>query len=71
MELKSVIAKNIIQLRQSAGMTQLDLAEKMNYSGIYSFSKSFKEHYGISPRQYLKQMSETQRQENANEKDDL
>ena len=32
MELKSVIAKNIIQLRQSAGMTQLDLAEKMNYS---------------------------------------
>ena len=47
------------------------IAEKMNYSGIYSFSKSFKEHYGISPRQYLKQMSETQRQENANEKDDL
>lgn len=32
MELKSVIAKNIIQLRQSAGMTQLDLAEKINYS---------------------------------------
>lgn len=32
MELKSVIAKNIIQLRQSAGMTQTQLAEKINYS---------------------------------------
>lgn len=29
----------------------------MNYSSIYAFSKSFKEHYGISPRQYLQQFS--------------
>lgn len=31
-ELKNVIAKNIISLRQSASMTQSDLAEKLNYS---------------------------------------
>jgi len=31
-ELKNIIAKNIISLRQSAGMTQSDLAEKLNYS---------------------------------------
>lgn len=33
------------------------VAELMNYSSIYSFSKSFKEHYGISPRKYLQQVS--------------
>lgn len=32
MEIKSVIAKNIIQLRQASGMTQTQLAEKINYS---------------------------------------
>ena len=31
-ELKTVIAKNIIELRKSNGMTQLDLAEKLNYT---------------------------------------
>ncbi len=31
-ELKSVIAKNISELRTSRGMTQLDLAEKLHYS---------------------------------------
>lgn len=30
--LKPIIAKNIVRLRQSAGMTQSDLAEKLNYS---------------------------------------
>ncbi|MBE6680941.1 MAG: helix-turn-helix domain-containing protein [Ruminococcaceae bacterium] len=33
------------------------VADLMNYSSIYSFSKSFKEHYGISPRKYLQQVS--------------
>lgn len=33
------------------------VADLMNYSSIYSFSKSFKEHYGISPRKYLQQFS--------------
>ncbi len=31
-ELKNVIAGNIGQLRRNAGMTQLDMAEKLNYS---------------------------------------
>ncbi len=31
-ELKFIIAKNISNLRRSAGMTQLNLAEKLNYS---------------------------------------
>ena len=33
------------------------VSEFMNYSSIYAFSKSFKEHYGISPRKYLQQFS--------------
>ncbi len=31
-ELKPIIAKNIIRLRQQAGLTQIELAEKLNYS---------------------------------------
>ncbi|MBR4304931.1 MAG: helix-turn-helix transcriptional regulator [Clostridia bacterium] len=31
-ELKAIIAKNIAALRTGAGMTQIDLAEKLNYS---------------------------------------
>lgn len=31
-DLKTIIAKNIIGLRQKAGLTQLELAEKLNYS---------------------------------------
>lgn len=31
-DIKSVVAKNISMLRQSSGMTQIDLAEKLNYS---------------------------------------
>ncbi len=31
-ELKPIIAKNITELRTAAGMTQLDLAERLNYS---------------------------------------
>lgn len=32
MELKQTVAKNISELRRGAGMTQLQLAEKLNYS---------------------------------------
>lgn len=35
------------------------VAETMNYSSIYSFSKAFAKHYGISPRKYLQQTSNT------------
>ena len=31
-DLKKIIAKNISELRREAGMTQLDLAERLNYS---------------------------------------
>ena len=31
-DIKQIIAKNIASLRQAAGMTQLELAEKLNYS---------------------------------------
>ena len=31
-DIKSVIAKNIVALRQANGMTQLELAERLNYS---------------------------------------
>lgn len=37
-------------------MSISQIAEIMNYSSVYAFSKSFKEHYGISPRQYLSQI---------------
>lgn len=30
------------------------VAEKMGYSSMYSFSKSFKKQWGISPRTYIK-----------------
>lgn len=32
MELKQIVAKNISELRREAGMTQLQLAQKLNYS---------------------------------------
>lgn len=31
-DIKSIVAKNIAELRQTSGMTQLELAEKLNYS---------------------------------------
>lgn len=33
------------------------IAEILNYSSLYSFSKSFKYHFGISPKQYQKTQS--------------
>ena len=30
-DIKSVVAKNIAELRQANGITQLELAEKLNY----------------------------------------
>ena len=31
-DIKSIIAENIVQLRKNSGMTQIELAEKLNYS---------------------------------------
>ena len=32
MELKSIVAKNLVDLRKNAGFTQIEIAEKLNYS---------------------------------------
>ena len=32
MELKQIVAKNLVSLRKNAGLTQMELAEKLNYS---------------------------------------
>ena len=35
-----------------------EIAELLNYASIYSFSKSFKAHFGISPAEYNEETSE-------------
>lgn len=30
------------------------IAERLNYSSLYTFSKAFKKKYGLSPRDYIK-----------------
>ena len=32
MELKMIVAKNLVELRKNAKLTQIELAEKLNYS---------------------------------------
>ena len=36
-------------------VTVEQIAEKLNYSSVFSFSKAFKEKYGVSPKNYYKQ----------------
>lgn len=36
------------------GLKISEIAEKLNYASIYSFSKAFKKQYGVSPREYKK-----------------
>lgn len=38
-------------------LTLSEIAEKLQYSSIYSFSKAFKNQYGLSPRDYKKKIS--------------
>lgn len=42
-------------IMEEKNMSISRVAEMMNYSSIYSFSKAFTKHYGISPRKYLSQ----------------
>ena len=44
---KVLIAENLLPLNK--------IAELLNYASIYSFSKSFKLHYGLSPSEYKRQ----------------
>ena len=34
-----------------------EIAELLNYSSVYAFSRAFKNHFGISPKAYKKQLS--------------
>ena len=45
------VARDLIH-KNSLKLTQI--AEKLNYSSIYSFSKAFKKQYSLSPREYKK-----------------
>ena len=45
------VARDLIH-KNSLKLTQI--AEKLNYSSIYSFSKAFKKQYSLSPRDYKK-----------------
>lgn len=38
-----------------------EIAEKLNYSSVYSLSKAFTHHYGISPRKYYEKYSKDQK----------
>ena len=40
------------QLIAEGTMTITEIAEILNYSSLYSFSRAFKENFGISPKQY-------------------
>lgn len=46
------VAKTLLKENK---MTVEEIAVKLNYSSIYSFSKAFKEKYGVSPKNYFKQ----------------
>lgn len=45
------VARNLII---EGTMTLTEISEKLLYSSLFSFSKSFKQHYGISPSAYIK-----------------
>lgn len=36
--------------------TVTEIAEMLNYSSVYAFSKAFRSHFGVSPRTYLKEL---------------
>lgn len=42
-------------LIKSRNLSLTEISSLLNYSSIYSFSKSFKKHFGISPSEYAKQ----------------
>ena len=48
-------AKSLIR---EGDLTFTKIAELLNYASIYSFSKSFKAHFGISPAEYNEETSE-------------
>lgn len=41
-------------------LKSIQIAELLNYSSLYSFSKAFKRRYGVSPRNFIKQTGVTE-----------
>lgn len=46
------------QLIAEGTLKMTEIAETLNYSSLYSFSRAFKETFGVSPKQYEKQKKE-------------
>jgi AraC-like DNA-binding protein len=41
------------ELLKSSKYSLTEISEKLHYSSLYAFSKAFKKHYGLSPKNYL------------------
>ena len=61
-EKKLQCAKALIK---DGSLTFTEISEMLNYASIYSFSKSFKFHFGISPIEYRKSLKKTEKEKNA------
>lgn len=40
------------KLIRAGNLSFTQISEKLHYSSIYAFSKAFKNHYGVSPKEY-------------------
>lgn len=49
---RMTIAKSLLKENK---LSVEEIAEKLNYSSVFSFSKAFKEKFGVSPKNYYKQ----------------
>lgn len=61
-EKKLQCAKALIK---DGSLTFTEISEMLNYASIYSFSKSFKFHFGISPIEYRKSLRKIEKEKNA------
>lgn len=44
-----------LMIKENLSLTEI--SEKLNYSSVYSFSKAFKNKYGLSPSAWKKEIS--------------
>jgi len=51
---KKLEAARLLLLENKLQVTEI--AEMLNYASVYAFSKAFHRQYGVSPRQYRKQL---------------
>ena len=52
------IEKRVEFARQmlSSGMTQIEIADVLNYSDVYAFSRQFKQRTGFTPGEFLRSL---------------